>query len=47
MKRASIIYGVTMKADGVSQLLSIRLDDIAVICDQAQFNQAAAYNKTA
>ena len=29
MKRASIIYGVTMKADGVSQLLSIRLDDIA------------------
>ncbi len=28
MKRASIIYGVTMKADGVSQLLSIRLDDI-------------------
>jgi len=29
MKRASIIYGVTMKADGVSQLLSIRLDDIS------------------
>ena len=31
MKRASIIYGVTMKADGVSQLLSIRLDDIAAV----------------
>ncbi|MGE5425495.1 MAG: chromosome segregation SMC family protein [Bacillota bacterium] len=29
MKRASIIYGVTMKSDGVSQLLSIKLDDIA------------------
>jgi len=28
MKRANIIYGVTMKADGVSQLLSIRLDEI-------------------
>ncbi len=28
MKRASIIYGVTMKADSVSQLLSVRLDDI-------------------
>lgn len=31
MKRASIIYGVTMKADGVSQLLSIRLDDISAL----------------
>ncbi|MCF7860468.1 AAA family ATPase, partial [Patescibacteria group bacterium] len=28
MKRASIIYGVTMKADGVSQLLSIHLDEM-------------------
>jgi chromosome segregation protein len=28
MKRASIIYGVTMKADSVSQLLSIRLDEM-------------------
>ncbi|MBN2884434.1 AAA family ATPase [Patescibacteria group bacterium] len=28
MKKASIIYGVTMKADGVSQLLSIRLDEM-------------------
>lgn len=33
MKKASIIYGVTMKSDGVSQLLSIRLDEIAAFKD--------------
>lgn len=33
MKKSSIIYGITMKADGVSQLLSIRLDDIAAFKD--------------
>lgn len=33
MKKASIIYGVTMKSDGASQLLSIRLDEIAAFKD--------------
>lgn len=28
MKKASILYGVTMQADGVSQLLSVKLDNI-------------------
>lgn len=28
MKKASILYGVTMQADGVSQLLSVKLDDL-------------------
>lgn len=28
MKKASIIYGVTMKADSISQLLSIQLDEL-------------------
>lgn len=28
MKKASILYGVTMQADGVSKLLSVKLDDI-------------------
>lgn len=28
MRRASILYGVTMEADGVSKLLSVRLDDL-------------------
>jgi chromosome segregation protein len=33
MKKASIIYGVTMKSDGVSQLLSIRLDQVNAFKD--------------
>lgn len=33
MKKASIIYGVTMKSDGVSQLISIRLDQIGAFHD--------------
>ncbi len=28
MRRASILYGVTMQADGVSQILSVKLDEI-------------------
>lgn len=28
MRKASILYGVTMQADGVSQLLSVKLDEI-------------------
>ena len=28
MAQASLLYGVTMGADGVSQLLSIRLDQV-------------------
>jgi len=28
MRRASILYGVTMQADGISQLLSVKLDDV-------------------
>jgi len=28
MRQASILYGVTMESDGVSKLLSIKLDDI-------------------
>lgn len=28
MKKASILYGVTMQADGVSQLLSVKLDNL-------------------
>ena len=28
MKRAGVLYGVTMGADGVSRLLSVKLDDI-------------------
>jgi chromosome segregation protein len=28
MRRASILYGVTMEADGVSKLLSVKLDDL-------------------
>lgn len=28
MRRASILYGVTMEADGISKLLSVKLDDI-------------------
>jgi chromosome segregation ATPase len=28
MSQAGLIYGVTMGADGVSQLLSIRLDQV-------------------
>ncbi len=28
MKKASILYGVTMQSDGVSQLLSVKLDNI-------------------
>jgi chromosome segregation protein len=28
MRRASILYGVTMESDGVSKLLSVKLDDI-------------------
>jgi chromosome segregation protein len=34
MRKASVIYGVTMKSDGVSQLLSIRLDQVAAFKDQ-------------
>ena len=30
MRRASILYGVTMPADGISQLLSVKLDDVKV-----------------
>jgi chromosome segregation protein len=33
MNKASIIYGVTMKSDGVSQLLSIRLDQVNAFKD--------------
>lgn len=29
MRRASILYGVTMQADGVSQILSVKLDELA------------------
>jgi chromosome segregation ATPase len=28
MRRASILYGVTMQADGVSKLLSVKLDEL-------------------
>ena len=28
MRRASILYGVTMESDGVSKLLSVKLDDL-------------------
>ncbi|MFA4942216.1 MAG: AAA family ATPase [Patescibacteria group bacterium] len=28
MRKASVLYGVTMQADGISQLLSVKLDDI-------------------
>jgi chromosome segregation protein len=28
MRRASILYGVTMESDGVSKLLSIKFDDL-------------------
>ena len=31
MRRASILYGVTMGDDGVSKLLSIKLDDVSVV----------------
>jgi len=27
MRRASILYGVTMQTDGVSQILSVKLDE--------------------
>jgi len=30
MRKASILYGVTMQADGISQLLSVKLDDVKV-----------------
>jgi len=28
MRKASVLYGVTMQADGISQLLSVKLDDV-------------------
>jgi len=28
MRKASVLYGITMQADGISQLLSVKLDDI-------------------
>jgi len=30
MRRANVLYGVTMGDDGVSKLLSVKLDDVAV-----------------
>ncbi len=30
MRKASILYGVTMQADGISQLLSVKLEDVKV-----------------
>jgi chromosome segregation protein len=30
MRKASILYGITMQADGISQLLSVKLDDVKV-----------------
>jgi chromosome segregation protein len=29
MKRANILYGVTMQSDGVSKLLSVKLEDVS------------------
>jgi chromosome segregation protein len=28
MRKASVLYGITMQADGISQLLSVKLDDV-------------------
>jgi len=30
MRKASVLYGVTMQADGISQLLSVKLDDVKI-----------------
>jgi len=30
MRKASVLYGITMQADGISQLLSVKLDDVKV-----------------
>ena len=35
MKRANILYGVTMQSDGVSKLLSVKLDEVSSRQDHA------------
>jgi chromosome segregation ATPase len=30
MKRSQVLYGVTMQSDGISQLLSVKLEDAPI-----------------
>lgn len=39
MRKASILYGVTMQTDGVSQIISVKLDEINIQPDEVLLNK--------